>query len=169
MCLMAKRKYSGWFFPRVNANQGLASLASNDSIVGGSFGAVDNPSYAASARLTWNIKDLTVGEGPIYCGLAHSDYSATEIEEWFEVANTWQLGDQVSQERVKRKIRQVGVFSGELQEESLNNGRPIKTKLGFGLPSGSGITQWAYNDSGSALTTGSSINISGNFAVRNSP
>ncbi len=164
---MAKhRRQSGWYFPRITTSQALAALAGDDMLIGSSLGNVSDSAYVSSAELSWSRANGTVGEGPIIVGLAHSDYSANEIEEWFESTNTWDLGNQVSQEHARRKCRIVGTFSGDNVTEVLNDGKPIKTKLGFVCHDGTGLVQFAYNDSGAALTTGSLVKINGKFNVR---
>ncbi len=94
--------------------------------------------------------------GPILVGIAHSDYTAGEIEEFLEGTGGWNETDQIGQERAKRKIRRIGLFDvpGSAGESvSLNDGKAIKTKLNWILSQGETLALWAYNTGGSSLAT----------------
>jgi len=159
-------RYRGYFFPRVSLSLALATLASEDMLISASLGDVDAPTWVSKARLTWDIIGLTDGDGPIICGLAHGDYTATEIEEWMEASAAWSTNDKIATEQASRKIRLVGSFSVSGGELTLNDGKPITTKLGFRLNDGVGIKMWAYNDGAAVLTTGALVNINGGFTCR---
>ncbi len=137
------------------------------TVVKGDFAqTVDDKMWFISAELVWGLQALTPGEGPITVGLAHGDYSATEIEEFIEASASWDAGDKVSQEQRRRKIRIVGMFSGEVADEVLNNGNPIKTYLGMSIEEGETVATWAYNQSGGTLTTGAALRINGGLNAR---
>lgn len=144
----------------------LSTLADVTALAQNMGDTVKGRTFALSAELTWAIRSLTVGEGPIAVGLAHSDYTSAEIEEYIENAGGWDEGDLVSQEISKRKIRHVGTFSGEAAEEVLNDGEPIKTTLKFILNDATTLKVWAYNRSGAALTTGAIVNTIGHVWLR---
>lgn len=117
---------------------------------------------------TWSLKDLdpSVDDGPLICGVAHSDYSAAEIEEVIENTGSWSEGDLVAQEVAKRKVRIVGTFQvlegpGDTQVSVLNDGRPIKTKLNWILNTGQGLDFFVFNAGSGAIITGSSMHIYG--------
>lgn len=121
--------------------------------------------FIISADLNWIAKDITGGEGPIQFGLAHSDYTAAEIEEWFEVGNGLTTGDLVSREIAKRQIRQVGAIdfdnaSGQGNAQ-FNDGRVKRTKLGFRIADGQTVNIWVRNMDGTDLTTGVEVNAAG--------
>lgn len=107
----------------------------------------------------------TANAGPIMVGIAHSDYSAAEIEEWIENTGSWDEGDLVNQEVGKRKIRKVGIFpdtGNVLSNEVLNDGKAIKTKLNWILNQGQTLQVWAYNLGGASVaTTTPSIHVEG--------
>lgn len=119
----------------------------------------------SSVDLTWALKNLASvsTDGPVIVGLAHSDYSASEIEEVIENSGSWKEGDLVAQEIGKRKVRIVGILRGETDGKAsvLNDGKPIKTRLNWILTTGKGIDFFAYNAGSDALTTGSILNIYG--------
>ncbi len=115
-----------------------------------------------SAVLTWAWHDITVGDGPIVVGLAHSDYTAAEIEECLEAAGAWDEGDKVAQEQAKRLVREVGTFSDGTTDQELNDGKPIKTKLNWLLATGDTLQTFIWNR-GAALTTGSEVVVTGHL------
>ncbi len=123
----------------------------------------------SSIELIWALKDLAivVDDGPVIVGVAHSDYTAAEIEEVIENSGSWSEGNLTAQEIAKRKVRIVGVFrqigvaAEAAQTFVLNEGRPIKTKLNWILTTAKGLDFWAYNAGPNALTTGSVMSIYG--------
>ncbi len=112
----------------------------------------------SSIVAAYSMRGFTIAssDGPILVGLAHSDYTVTEIKEWIENPASWDPGDKIAQERAKRLIRKIGVFentSADLGADVLNDGKPIKTKLNWSLTTGKTIQLWAYNMGSSALAT----------------
>jgi len=94
-------------------------------------------------------------QGPIVVGVAHSDYSDSEVEAWFENTGSWEQGDKIQQEVARRKIRLVGVFDTPESASHvlvLNDGKPIRTKCGWMLTTGQTLKVWAYNAGTSALS-----------------
>ncbi len=135
--------------PLLTLNNGVA--------LGQIFGSVVfDRTFVSSVVATWNLRDLTVAEGPIICGLAHSDYSSAEIEGWLENLGGWNEGNLVSQEVAKRKIKIVGTMHSVVTtfEINLNEGQEIHTKLNWVLMEGQSVQQWAFNRGGANLTTG---------------
>ncbi len=116
-----------------------------------------------SVDLSWGMQDLTPGEGPIVVGIAHEDYTDAEIEEYLENTGSWNPGDLVDQEVAKRKVRVVGQFAGNLGfEETLNDGKPIRTRCRWRNAENQSLKLWAYNNGGGALTTGGVVRPIGN-------
>lgn len=167
---MARKKayrYRGYFFPRVSSTLALATLAAQDMLIGSSLGAVDAPTWVSKIRAAWAINDLAGPDGPVVVGIAHSDYTAAEVEEWYEASAAWQTNDKIAQEQASRKIRMVGAFGSENAEtQVLNDGKPITTKLGWRCNDGEGITFWAYNDGAAVLITGSAVHLNGVVTCR---
>ncbi len=119
---------------------------------------VNERTWVSSAKLTWALSNLTeaFSAGPITCGLAHSDYTAAEIEVFLENSGQWDEGNLTSQEINKRKIRVVGTFDTPAQAlgiVTLNDGKPITTKCGWVLLQGQTLSMWAYNSGSTALAT----------------
>ncbi len=136
----------------------LTTLASK-TVVGVIFDSVVNErTLVSSVVAQYSLTNFTksTGDGPILIGLAHSDYSDSEIEEYLENTGTWNEGNLVSKEISARKIRRVGVFDNPLDEASaivLNDGKAIKTKMNWILLQGQSLKVWAYNLGSSPLAT----------------
>ncbi len=145
--------------PVSNLLSSTAAKADFDSVV-------DDTTFLLSLEATWDIEGRTAGEGPLVVGVAHSDYTAAEIEEWFQATGSWDRADKIAQERQTRKIRQVGIFAGGGTLESLNDGKPVKTTLKFNVEDGSTLAQWALSLDSSQLTTGAVVHTNGKVWAR---
>lgn len=114
----------------------------------------------SSLVATYSLEAVTVSvnDGPIMVGIAHSDYSDAEIEAWIENANSWSQADLISREVSQRRIRRIGIFRLPVGMAagvswSLNSGRPVKTKLNWMLMENQSLKLWAFNLGSSALAT----------------
>ncbi len=137
----------------------LGTLASRTLISGIFDSVVQEKTLVSSLIGTWSLDDFTnaIGDGPIAVGLAHSDYTDSEIEELIETTGSWKEGDMISKEISRRKIRLIGVFRTSQADSQgiavLNDGKPIKTKLNWILMEAQSLRLWAYNQGTSALAT----------------
>ncbi len=153
----------------VNVALVLGTLGPDTLISADPSDSVSEAAFATSAVLRWALSNYTDGAtlGPIMVGLAHSDYTDTEVEQWVERASSWELGDKISQEVSRRLIRKVGVFlspEDAAHDETLNDGKPIKTKLGWRLTTGQTISIWAYNmGTGALVTTSPRVDVQGHI------
>ncbi len=125
----------------------ITSLASKDVV-----GAAPDETVGQRTRITsvvvgvgLNDNTAVAGAGPIVVGIAHSDYTDAEIEEYLETTGQWDEGDLVAQEHGRRKVRILGEFPGLDTSEVLWNGAKRKFKLNWILNSGDGLRLWAYN------------------------
>ncbi len=153
---------------KVNTFSSLALLttASASLIKADLLAPGDNEFRLLSIRGLWSLRDLTAGQGPIIVGVAHSDYSVIEIEEYLENETQLTRGDMVAtREIAKRLVRRVGVFAGAVGEETLNDGKPLKVRLNWAMAQGTTLTFWAYNFSGATLTTGAEALFNGNLVI----
>ncbi len=155
----------GFRAPNIDLGIALGTLASKD-LISAQGDASDTDIWLMSTDMVVGMEGHTVGEGPLIVGVAHSDYTDAEIEQWVENAVSWTRADQLSQEIQRRKIRTVGQFSGEGVSETLNDGKPIRTRCGWAIQDGQGLTVWVYSESGAALTTGSIVNFNGKAYTR---
>ncbi len=120
-------------------------------------GTVTERALISSIVCTWSLDGIVAGQGPIVFGVAHSDYSDAEIEAVIEASGSWDEGDLVSQEILRRKVRMIGQFVSELDtgtdDIQFNDGKPVKTKLNWILTTGDTLKMWAYNVSSANLST----------------
>ncbi len=148
----------------VDEEVALTTLASKD-VVGAIFDEVVNERTLVSSLVAaWALNNFTPGAniGPFAFGVAHSDYTDAEIEEYLEQTGQWDEGNLQSQEVSKRKIRRIGVIGGDIDDAAdigqFNDGRPKKTKLNWILLQGQSLRLWAYNmGSANVATTAPSL------------
>jgi len=160
-----RRKYRPYLKGQVELDIALGTLAADTLILEPAGDTVDEETWISSVKAIYGLQDFTAttGDGPIIVGIAHSDYSAAEIEEWIENTGSWSKYDLVNQEIARRKIRRVGSFeqlAAPENMEMMNEGRPLTTKAGWMLGSGQTVEFWCYN-AGLALTTGSAVQVRG--------
>lgn len=141
----------------------LTTLAAVTAITGALTSGVSDDVRLSSVETSfqWDDAKGTGGgeneDGPLIVGLAHGDYTTTEIEEYMKALSAVDFGDKIAAERSRRLIRVCGVLSAM---------RPYllmkKYKLNWTLSEGIGVNAFAYNaSSGTALTTGSILSIVG--------
>ncbi len=150
----------------VNDTASAGALVADDVAAEDFSQTVDRSTYAISADLVWGTRNFTVGEGPITVGLAHGSYTAAEIEECLEVSTSWDEGNKVQIEQARRLVRTVGSFPLNFVDEVMNDGNPVKTKLGFVLQDGETLQHWIWNKSGGTLTTGGTVITTGHINAR---
>lgn len=165
-CMMARNKRRrtkrDWTPIPIQVQEALATLANNTALVEGLVSSDLTHDYrCTSVELQWALDELTAGEGPITVGLAHSDYTIAEIEEFLEQEAPLGPSSKVEREIAGRFIRRVGTFAGDTTHETLNDGKPIKTRLNWLIADGFRINMWCYNNSGAALTTGATVRAMG--------
>ncbi len=120
-----------------------------------------------SIKGVWSLTDLTANDGPILVGYAHSDYSVTEVKECLESNAAIDQGDKIAQERSNRLVRVVGIMNDV--RSTLNDGKPITTKLNWLINIGDSVNMFFYNDnSANALTTGANVELNGDMWVKDS-
>ncbi len=142
----------------IDLDVALGTLAAKTLIALAMQQTVTERSLISSIVLQWSLigKTIADNQGPIMVGVAHSDYTAAEIEAWVENTTTWAESDLVGREISGRKIRRVGVFpegGQSLSTQVLNDGKPVKTKLNWILNAGQTLDVWAYNNGSAALAT----------------
>lgn len=144
----------------------LGTLADQTAIAEIFDNVADGKTFLVSIHAAYALRGLAVGEGPIIFGVAHSDYSATEIEEYLETTGSWKTGDKIAQEQARRKVRIIGLFDGNTQDEKFKNGEIQKTPLKFTIEEAQSLKLWAYNKSGAALTTGAVLTADGSVWLK---
>ena len=162
----SRRRYRKYLKGQVQVSHLLTSIQPK-SLTGTQLGdSVTEKAWLSSIKCEWSLANWSpgVGDGPIVCGVAHSDYSDAEIEEWVENLGSWEAHDLIMQERSRRKIRQVAVIPTPGATSAaivLNDGKPIHTKCGFMLGSGQTLRVWTYNRGTSALVDGAIMDVMG--------
>ncbi len=119
---------------------------------------VDDTTRVSSVKAMYSLEDFTdgAGIGPIILAVAHSDYSLAEVEEFLELTTGWSQANLVSREISARRIRKIGVFESApsgTAVATLNDGKPIKTKLNWLLSEGQGLNFVGYNSGSNAVAT----------------
>ncbi len=163
------RKFRRYIKGKIEKDLALGTLATKALVGGETAETVGERTLVSSIVATWSYEGLdpVANDGPIIFGVAHSDYTAAEIEAVLENTGSWAEGDLPAQEIANRKVRIIGTFpkrgaSGQLgQAVVFNDGRPMKTKLNWILTTGQGLDLWAYNAGTDNLTTGSTVHAYG--------
>ncbi len=150
---------------RITTTKVLSTLASKTILLEALTVVSGNEYRAISLKIAWSLQALTAGEGPVHVGVAHGDYTVTEVDEWMESQSSMSRGNLIEHEKASRKIRLVGTFSGEANE-SLNNGRPIRTKLNWAVVGDEVINLFIYNGGAAPLTTGGVLGAVGSIFLR---
>lgn len=162
-----KRKMGRYIRGNVDEKMALGTLAARTLVSNVFAESVNERTWVSSIKAIHSLSDVTVGAGigPVLCGVAHSDYTAAEIEEFIENTGSWNEGDMLQNREVGRRfIRIIGTFRMPQtgSDSVLNEGRPITTKLGWILNTGQTLDQWAYNLGSAAFaTTDPQYNIEG--------
>jgi len=128
---------------------------------------VINRMYLISFKGVVAFRDNTAQEGPLYVGLAHSDYTDAEILEWYNAQGSWDQGDLVAQEQGRRKCRKIGIFDGELANENLNNGIEVTVPLRMIVEEGATLELFSVNEGGATRTTGGVVELHGTVWAKN--
>ncbi len=145
----------------------LSTLGQGAVLTAGLTGTLTEDLYAISADVQAEITGLTAGEGnPSHCLISHGDYSDAEVGEQQDVVLLGP-GNKIEQERARRLVRRVGIFSPESEAATFLNligkggSRLLRTKLKFVVNSGKNLDIGVLNRSSAALTTGASLRFSG--------
>ncbi len=154
-----RRKFRRYIRGVIDIDYLLGSALAAKTLKGQALGdVVADTTWLSSIVATHTMQNYTTGQtrGPITVGVAHSDYSDAEIEEWYERTLSWDEGNLVRQEQAKRKIKLIGTFrnpTGPAETAELNDGKPIRTKCNWRLNENDTLRFWAYNNGTGALST----------------
>ncbi len=157
---------------RMSASGIIGALAALD-VVKAAVTAVAADTYRiVSVDCAYSITDLgALADDGFAFGLAHSGYTAAQIEECLESQTSIDLGDKIAQERANRLVREVGMISGSQGAVvggglPFNNGRRVKTRLNWKISIGDTLDIWVRNSSGVIYTTGASITMNGDLWLK---
>jgi len=143
----------------------LSTLANDDVISVASMATFGEDIYIISVDCLFSVRGLTALEGPLQFGFSHSDLSDTEIKEALEAELT-DPDDIIAKERARRPVRRVGQFSGLNTDDIFNDGRVKRVRIKFSVGDGFTLDAWIKNRSGSALTTGANLGVTGTLYGR---
>ncbi len=120
-----------------------------------------------SLDCSYNWSDVTTADDGLTFGVAHSDYTAAEIEECLEAQAQINRGDKVAQEQGNRLVRTIGTFQqADLSEGMFNDGRRFKVRLNWLMITGQTLNLWFRNGSDTIYTTGSDILVNGDMWIK---
>ncbi len=154
-----RRKMGRYIRGSVNEGFSLGTLAGGTLLSTVFDETVSERTLISSLIATYALADVTVGTdiGPVMVGVAHSDYTDAEIEAVIEATSSWAEADLVAREVANRKVRRIGIFHGANTNAAgivtLNDGKPIKTKLNWILTTGQTLNLWCYNMGANAFAT----------------
>ncbi len=119
--------------------------------------------FIISIDSTMVIRDLTAGEGPLYMGFAHSDYSVAEIAEAIDTSGYLGPSAKIEQEQARRLVRRWGTFRGHEATSIIaeSNGGHRRYKVRWVQQNGGNPRCWLQNTSGVTLTTGAVLETDG--------
>ncbi len=163
--LMAKKRSNRGFVPiEFETSITLGALA-NDAHVNAVPVTFGEDLFVISADIFWTLRNHTAAEGPVECGLAHSDLSGTEVVEALDASLT-DPDDIIAKERNRRPVKRAVQFAGLQTDEVPNDGKAIRTKFRRSIGDGFGLSLWVVNRSNGTLTTGTIVEVRGTIYGR---
>ncbi len=151
-----RRRFRTYLRGQIDLSIDLGTLAPATGIKTSNTDTVNENTWVTSVECTYQANNITqaAGLGPLRVLICHSDYSLVEVEEWIESSNSWNTGDLISQEIMKRKIRNVGILGPGLGTDwNINDNMPVKTKLNWQLTTGQTVAFVLYNTGTAAFAT----------------
>ncbi len=154
---------------RMAAAVTIGALASFDVVVSPITAVSANGYRLVSIKNVYSISGLGAAiDDAFQFGVAHSDYSAAEIEECLEATAAIDVGDKVAQEQANRLVRTIGTVTGGGTNTAgsgiqYNSGNPVKTRLNWKIGIGDTLVGWVRNGSGVVYTTGAILSIQGDL------
>ncbi len=176
-CLMARRKPTrrsrkfNLRQVRIFASSTIGALAPLDVVSNPVTVTSTNPFRIVSVHASYALSELAavIDDGQEF-GLAHSDYTAAEVEECLEASSAIDVGNRVERERTNRLVRSLGIFGTQGaavgQSVQYNDGRKIRTKLNWPIGIGQTLNLWIRNGSGVVYTTGAAVLMAGNLWIK---
>ena len=172
---MAKKGRKRFDLRRVRISGAVAgtALAANGVTVGAVSSATVNTMRFMTLKASYAWSDIgAIIDDACEFGLAHSDYTATEIKECLEAGASMDLGNMTSREKANRLVRTIGTITGFVGTAAagaeFNDGKQFKTKLNWKMSIGDTLNLWIRNASGVVWTVGSTVVINGDLWVKDS-
>ncbi len=166
-----RRKFPFKIVP-IQSSSAIGALASLD-VVSAVVGTAASDTYRLkSLKASYSVADLGASiDDAFQFGIAHSDYTAAEIEECLEAAGAIDFGDKIAQEQANRLVRRIGTITNMGTGVAgtglpFNDGKPVSTKLNWLMAIGDQLQIWVRNGSGVVYTTGALLTLSGHIVVQ---
>ncbi len=148
----------------IHQTMSLGALANNNAFEE-EFLNLNDDVFFISCDLVWSMYNHTAGEGPIVVGFSNSVLSVAEIIEAVDASPTGK-DDILAVEKARRPVRTFAAFQGSGADETLNDGKPIRSVIKLPIGADFQPAFWALNRSGAALTTGTVISVNGKIYGR---
>ncbi len=164
MARKPRRKFRRYIRGNINEGQSISALNSDTGVKKSFSGSPTETAWLSSIKAIYSMMNWTgvADAGPISIYLCHSDYTLAEVEEYIEASasGSWSEGDLRTKEIMSRGrlIKLIGAFTpdgGHLAGDTLtlNNGKPLTTKLGWTLVTGATVAMIIYNTGTAAVAT----------------
>ncbi len=155
-----RRSRRGFVAIPFNAEVSLSTLSNNVAIAAGVSGTFGEDLYILSVDCTWSLRDQVATEGPLEVGFHHGDLSVTELNEALDASVT-DPDDIIQRERARRPVRKVGAFNGLVANETLNDGKMIRTRIKFSVGDGHAFAFYVMNRSNAVKTGDAGVEVEG--------
>ncbi len=157
-----RRRASRYHPVTILENLALGALAAQDVIAGQLTADVATEAYwANSAHVTVVCEGLAATEGPLDVWIGSSGLTAAQVEAFLETSTSFAMQD-ISAKEIQsrgRYVKHVGTLTDK--DDSLNEGRTMKVKLGFKIATGQSLTVFVRNQQSAVLTTGTFVLVQG--------
>ncbi len=157
---------------RVASSVAAGALAAGDVIAQSVTNVAADKMRFISVSAVYSLSNIgaSVDDG-IEFGIAHSDYTAAEIEECLEAGGSMDLGDKIAREQANRLVRIIGNFGaggGSVTDagDTFNDGMPVKTKLNWLMSAGDTLVYFIRNTSDVIYTAGTDLTVNGILWVK---
>lgn len=135
----------------------LGTLAANASIKSASQLAIQDDFRILKTEVFVAAEGFATDEYMVMVGIADNELDVTEIAETMDLSGPLDRNDHDGSEKVMRPVWDIVQVGQDPGHEIPNNGLPIKFNLKWTFRNPEGWTFFAFNNSGSQLTTGGVI------------
>ncbi len=154
---------------RLNGLVAAGALGADAIISGTLIPASDSEYRCLSLDYAALWADISAAiDGGAAFGVAHGDYTDTEIFEAITAAGSISRGDKILNEKANRLVRVLGFFQGGIigdGESVFNDGRRTKVRLNWFIPIGKTVKLFIWNNSDTIWSSGSNLTLTGNATV----
>ncbi len=152
---MAKHKNSSFQVVNFENERPFLTLASDTGIIQSLTDDLASEGYyAISMDITAALEEIDAADGPIDLWIKSRDWTLAEFEEYLENPTTFSRVDLKQREIVARgrSIKHIGTLTPAVTV--LNDGKPVRVKLGMYVPEGQSLDLVWYNSNDEVMVTG---------------